>query len=120
MSEQARGILSIGEASRLDREPLVITAKSIAKSLHQGSHRAAGAGGATEFYDARPYAPGDPVRMIDWKALGRSDRLYLKRFEQESQLGLSIVIDASASMRYADESGPTKLQRACEIAASLA
>jgi len=117
------GILSAQTATLLEREPLVLTARAVAKSLHQGTHNTGGVGGSTEFYDYKQYTAGDSVRFVDWKALGRTDRLYLKRFQHEAQLTVSLVLDASASMRYADpsdESGTTKLVRACELLASLA
>jgi len=122
MSEAKPGILSARSAASLEREPLVLTARAVAKSMHQGTHRASGTGGSTEFYDYKQYAEGDSVRHIDWKALGRSDRLYLRRYEQETRMTVGIALDTSASMRYAGEKSehPSKLHRACEIAASLA
>jgi len=122
VNEQEPGILSAQSAARLEREPLVLAARAVAKGLQHGMHRARGTGGSSEFFDYKQYSHGDSIRHIDWKAYGRSDRLYLKRYEQESRLTLGIAVDTSASMRYAGESGafPSKLHRACEIAASLA
>lgn len=122
MSDRDPTILTAREAGRLEREPLVLTARTVARSLHQGVHRSAGVGGSTEFYDYKQYTQGDSTRFIDWKAFGRSDRLYLKRFEPESRMSVSLFLDTSASMRFASagEGERTKLERAAEIAASVA
>lgn len=95
--------------------------------MHHGRHRSLARGGSAEFYDFRSYSPGDPVRLVDWRLFGRTDRLYLRRYQQESQISVVLVVDASESMRFAgmdmqgsSPRGVTKLRRACELAASLA
>lgn len=110
----------------MDAPSLVITARAIADSLHHGRHPSTRRGASTEFYDFRPYVPGDPVRLLDWRALARSDRAYLRRFHHESQLTVTIVLDASASMGFASlrpgASGALvhKFRRAQELAAAIA
>ncbi len=107
---------------------LHLRARTLIEGLHGGRHRTAHRGGSTEFYDYRAYAPGDPISMIDWKVYGRTDRDYVRRFQHESQLTVMLVVDASASMRFAalDEGAsprsrrPSKLDRALELAAALA
>lgn len=76
-----------------------------------------------EFADYRNYAEGDDLRSIDWNIYGRLDRLLIKLFEQERDLDITFLIDASASMRWkpdASQQRRDKLSAACRIAASLA
>lgn len=102
-------------------------ARSLATSLHHGRHRSLARGGSAEFYDFRPYSSGDPMRLVDWRLFGRTDRVYLRRYQQESQISLVLVVDASESMRFSGlepsgvpARGATKLRRVCELAAVLA
>ncbi len=66
-----------------------------------GRHRSRQRGYGVEFNDYREYTPGDDVGAMDWKVFGRSDRLYVKRFEHESDMAVTLVVDGSASMGYA-------------------
>ncbi|MDX1565690.1 MAG: DUF58 domain-containing protein, partial [Phycisphaeraceae bacterium] len=72
-----------------------------------------------EFLDTRPYMPGDEIADIDWKAYGRTDRLYVRQFERETDMTVACLIDASASMAYGRAAGPSKLQHACCLAAAV-
>jgi uncharacterized protein (DUF58 family) len=104
--------------------PLIVRARTLAAGVQAGAHRSAARGGSSEFDDFRPYAPGDPLTRIDWKAAARTDRLYLRRFRRESQISATVVIDCSASMAFASFDGPsrlrpTKLDRALELAAAV-
>lgn len=102
---------------------LLSLARSLATGVLHGRHRSLARGGSAEFYDFRAYTAGDPIRLIDWRLLGRTDRAYLRRYRQESQITLVLAVDASESMRFAGlkpTSHPTKLRRACELAAALA
>ena len=63
-------------------------------------HRNPHAGSSVEFAEHKEYAPGDELRHIDWKAVGRVDRYYVKRFEDETELRTFLLVDASASMGY--------------------
>lgn len=117
----------LGTLGSLPPLSLLHLARSLSTSLHHGRHRSLARGGSAEFYDFRSYSPGDPVRLVDWRLFGRSDRLYLRRYRQESQISLVLVVDASESMRFAGldmhggaARGATKLRRACELAAALA
>lgn len=103
--------------------PLIVRARTLAAGVQAGAHRSMARGGSSEFDDFRPYAPGDPLARIDWKAAARTDRLYLRRFRRESQISATIVVDCSASMAFASFGGPsrlrpTKLGRAIELAAA--
>jgi len=80
--------------------PFELRAKMIVEGVMSGMHRSPYQGLAVEFAEHRQYVKGDPVRHIDWKVFGRSDKLYLKRYVQETNLDVVILIDASASMRF--------------------
>jgi uncharacterized protein (DUF58 family) len=80
--------------------PFELRAKRIAEGVMSGMHRSPYQGLAVEFAEHRQYVAGDPVRHIDWKVFGRSDKLYLKRFQQETNLDIHIMVDASGSMRF--------------------
>ena len=67
-----------------------------------GQHRSPLHGLSPEFADYRHYTPGDELKAIDWKVFGRSDRIYVKRFEEESNLRCYFVVDGSASMTYGE------------------
>jgi uncharacterized protein (DUF58 family) len=80
--------------------PFELRAARIAEGVMSGMHRSPYQGLAVEFAEHRQYVPGDPVRHIDWKVFGRSDKLYLKRFQQETNLDVHVLVDASGSMRF--------------------
>ncbi len=105
-----------GFLAKLER--LHLLAKKLFRGEHRGERRSRQLGSSLEFADYREYAPGDELRSIDWPAYGRSERLFVKLYEQEQDLTVSFLIDASASMRWTSRSG-TKLDLACQIAAAL-
>ena len=80
---------------------LPIKARVIVEGALTGMHRARLHGSSVEFAEHKEYSPGDEIRHIDWKAYGKLDRFYVKQFEQESQLTVYLVLDASGSMRFA-------------------
>ena len=84
-----------------------------------GMHRSPLHGASPEFADYRSYTPGDDLRNLDWRVYGRSDRYYIKRYEEESNLRAYIVLDASQSMTYEREHG-TKFKAAATLAVSIA
>ncbi len=81
----------------------------------QGGHASLKRGHGVEFSDYRKYEPGDDPRHIDWKLLARSERIYIKRFQEEQDLTVHIFIDTSASMFHEAK----KIERALEIAQAL-
>lgn len=83
--------------------------------LHRSPHR----GFSVEFSEHREYSPGDDLRHLDWVAWARSDRYYLKQYEQETNLRAYILLDVSGSMNYRHGGGPTKFQYACFLSACL-
>ncbi len=103
---------------------LLLRARTLAEGVYQGRHRTPDRGASTEFFDYRAYAPGDPVARIDWRLYGRTERYYLRRFHQDAQLALTLLVDASASMDFSGlrpaEDARTKLGLARELAAALA
>jgi len=80
--------------------PFELRARMLVDGLGSGMHASPRQGQAVEFSEHRPYAPGESLRHLDWKVFGRSDKLYLKRYEQETNLDVMILVDASASMRF--------------------
>jgi uncharacterized protein (DUF58 family) len=102
---------------------LELRAKAIVEGLMSGSHRSPYQGISVEFAQHRPYVAGDDIRHVDWKVLGRADKVYLKQYQQETNLQLILVVDASESMGFGsiDVGGQTwtKYDAATSIAASL-
>lgn len=100
---------------------LEVAARIVVEGLQTGAHRSPHKGHSVDFADHRPYVPGDDLRHLDWKVLGRSDRLVLKRYEAETDLGCTLVVDGSASMAYRGErAAMSKYRYSAMVAASLA
>jgi uncharacterized protein (DUF58 family) len=94
-------------------------AREVVEGLRVGSHRSPLRGFSTEFAHHRQYAPGDPIRSIDWRVFGRTERYYTKLYEAETNFDCHLLIDSSASMTYG--SGKVnKLEYAKFLAASIA
>src|SRR5262245_22322784 len=97
---------------------LDVRARLVVEGFITGQHRSPYHGYAVEFATHREYAPGDDIRHIDWKVWSRSDRLYIKEYEEETNFQCTILLDASRSMAYG---GPwRKFDYAATAAASLA
>lgn len=100
-------------------ESLGLMARRIVEGYRVGEHRSPFHGFAIEFAQHREYTPGDDTRHLDWKVLGRSDRYYIKQYEQDTNYVAHLVVDGSASMKYG--SGKvSKLQFSKVLAACLA
>jgi uncharacterized protein (DUF58 family) len=98
---------------------LELRARHVVEGFLAGMHRSPYFGQSVEFLQHREYVVGDDLRHVDWKVWARQDRLYVKQFEEETNLRCTVIVDVSASMRYG--SGPlNKYEIACTIAASLA
>jgi uncharacterized protein (DUF58 family) len=97
---------------------LDLVARLVVEGFITGLHRSPYHGFSVEFSEYRPYIPGDPLRHIDWKVLGRTDRYYLKQFEEETNLRAMLLLDASGSMGYTS-TGIDKLQYAIYLSAAL-
>jgi uncharacterized protein (DUF58 family) len=77
-----------------------LRARMIVEGLMTGMHRSPMQGFSVEFAQHRQYTPGDDTRFLDWKVFGRTDKLYIKRYQQETNLDVVVLVDASASMTY--------------------
>jgi uncharacterized protein (DUF58 family) len=99
-------------------ESLGLHARFIVEGYMAGEHKSPFRGFAVEFTQHREYVPGDDTRHLDWKVLGRTDRYYLKQYEQETNYVASILLDGSESMKYGSGS-ITKLQYGKMMAAVL-
>ncbi len=98
---------------------LELKARLIVEGFVSGMHRSPFHGFSVEFAEHREYVPGDDVRFVDWKVYGKSDRYYIKQYEEETNLRCWLLVDCSESMTYAG-SGMTKLDYARHAAAALA
>ena len=108
------------DQSLLARLPsLKLRARTVVEGVLSGLHRSPYQGQSVEFAEHKEYAPGDELRHVDWKAFGKFDRYYVKRFEHETELTVLIAIDASGSMNYGS-GALTKLDVAATLAAALA
>lgn len=116
-SEDAQSLLDPAILARVSG--LVVRARMIVEGSITGLHRSPFHGSSVEFAEHREYVPGDDIRHIDWKVFGRSDRFYIKQFEEETNLRVQLVLDASESMNYGS-GAMTKLDYARTLAASLA
>jgi len=98
---------------------LELRARAVVEGVLAGLHKSPYKGQSVEFLQHREYVRGDDLRRVDWKVWGRQDRLYVKEFEEETSLRVTLLVDGSASMNYA--SGPlSKFDYAATLAASLA
>ena len=82
--------------------PLELLSRRVVDGFLSGAHRSTHKGGCFEFAEHRAYAAGDETRLIDWRVFARSDRYYVKQFEEETNLQALMVIDGSGSMQFAD------------------
>ncbi len=98
---------------------LYLRARWVVEGMMSGVHRSRSKGFSVEFEEHREYSPGDEIRRIDWKALGKFDRYFIKEYEDETNLRAYLLVDTSGSMDYASD-GITKFDYGCILAASLA
>lgn len=98
---------------------LELRARTIVEGFLSGLHRSPFRGFSVEFAEYRQYLPGDDLSTIDWKVYARSDRYYVKKFEEDTNLDCYLLLDVSASMGYGS-GGLSKLEYASMLAASLA
>jgi uncharacterized protein (DUF58 family) len=104
---------SIARIARLD-----LRAKQVVEGFISGMHRSPFFGHSVEFVQHREYVPGDDLRHLDWKVWSKTDRFYIKQYEEETNLRCTLVVDVSESMHYGR--GPlNKYNYGCTIAACL-
>lgn len=101
-------------------ENLELRARLVVEGFITGLHKSPYHGFSVEFAEHRQYRPGDELKYIDWKIYSRTNRYYVKQFEEETNLRSMIAVDCSASMGYASEGNITKFQYATYLAAALA
>lgn len=100
---------------------LHLRARHIVEGYVAGLHRSPFHGFSIEFSEHRNYAPGDDLRYVDWKVFGRTDKLYVKQYDDETNLVCQLVLDVSQSMSYRGPSAPlSKFEYAQSLAAALA
>ena len=99
-----------------------LIAREVVEGFLMGLHRSPHRGFSAEFAELRAYQAGDDLRYIDWRMFGRSDRYYVKQFEEETNLRAHLLVDVSKSMGWSSDPGvlPSKLWYAKHLAASLA
>ncbi len=98
---------------------LEAVARLVVEGFCSGLHRSPHKGFSVEFRQHRSYVPGDEIRRIDWKVFGKTDRLYIREYEEETNLRATLLLDKSGSMAYG-AGGMTKLDYAVRLAACLA
>ncbi len=121
--ETATAPLLFDSAFLAKLEQLYLISKKLFRGDHRAERKSKQLGSSLEFADFRNYTAGDDLRSIDWNIYGRLDRLFVKLFEQEQDLHLYFLIDASASMKWQPAAAsqlPSKLDAARRICASLA
>lgn len=115
------------QAAQLRR--LELTVRGVVEGVYAGLHKSPHKGFSIEFAEHREYVPGDEIKHLDWTVLARTDRYYIKQYEQETNLRATICLDASGSMKFGSSKvrGPdgkeqvvTKYDYAAVLAASLA
>jgi uncharacterized protein (DUF58 family) len=84
---------------------LALRSRCLVDGFLSGRHRSPRRGSSVEFAEYRDYRPGDDLRRVDWRLFGRSDRLHVKQFEDEAQMRVFTVLDASASMDFRSRPG---------------
>jgi len=103
------------EAGRID-----LIARTIVQGIAQGIHRSRQKGFSTEFRDHRPYVEGDDLRFLDWHVYGRTNRLFVKCFQAETSLEVTLLLDATGSMAWRWKNHISKLEYAGNLLAALA
>ena len=103
---------------------LELRTRRVVEGLMSGRHRSPHQGSSVEFAQHRPYVQGDDTRHIDWKVFGRSDKLHIKQFQEETQLQIILAVDASESMNFGTVARDgrdrwTKFDHATTLAATL-
>ena len=99
---------------------LQLFARTVVEGFTTGLHASPHKGYSVEFRQHRPYVQGDEIKRLDWKIFGRSDRFYIREYDEETNLRATIVLDASGSMGYTGQGGVNKFDYARKLAASLA
>jgi uncharacterized protein (DUF58 family) len=112
---------SLLSPDELDRfKNLLLFAQATVDGFFAGRHRSPHPGSSAEFRDYKDYVAGDGIDRIDWRAYGRTRRLFVRRYEDETDMVAYLLVDTSGSMRYRGGERSPKFHHAARIAASLA
>jgi uncharacterized protein (DUF58 family) len=98
---------------------LAIRSRYVTEGSISGTHKSPFKGQSMEFADRRRYIKGDNIKDLDWKVFGRTERYYIRQFEEETSLRVSLLLDASASMGYQSGERMSKYDYACRVAAAV-
>jgi uncharacterized protein (DUF58 family) len=96
----AKALPPLDMALLADLPDLALQARYMVEGFLSGQHRSPQKGSSVEFAEYRAYQPGDDLRRVDWRLYGRTDRLHVKQYEEETQLRVFVVLDTSASMDF--------------------
>jgi uncharacterized protein (DUF58 family) len=113
----ASKLLTPDVLSRL--KSLEMKARLVVEGFIAGLHRSPYHGFSVEFAEHRQYMPGDPIRHIDWKVYAKSDRFYIKEYEEETNLKAYLLVDCSRSMAFSSDERIDKLTYSLQLAAAL-
>lgn len=119
MEKGSKAATWVDPAALMRIRSLELRARVVVEGLWKGMHRSPYHGFSVEFSEYRPYSRGDDPRHIDWKVAGRSERYFVKKYEDETNLRCQLVVDHSRSMQYG-LGGVTKASYAATLAATLA
>ncbi len=111
-------LLSVEELERFGN--LLVFAKATVEGSYAGKHKSPYRGSAAEFADYKEYVAGDDIARLDWRVYGRTRKLFIRQFEEETDMTVYLLVDQSASMRFAGGKRAPKFFIAAKIAASLA
>jgi uncharacterized protein (DUF58 family) len=111
-------LLSPAELERFGN--LLMFARATVEGYFAGKHKSPHRGSSVEFTDYKEYIPGDDPKRIDWRAYGRSRRLFVRQYEAETDMVIYLLVDVSGSMNYAGDERDSKYVLAAKIAAALA
>jgi uncharacterized protein (DUF58 family) len=115
--EGIAAFLNPAEMHKLGR--LLLLSRNKVEGNLAGAHRSPLRGPSSEFADHKSYGIGDETRHIDWRVFARTDRYFIKRYQDETNLRVYLVVDRSASMNYTSGRWPSKFQFACRLAAAI-
>ena len=117
LKAEERELVSSSFIHRL--QPLSLRARLVVEGFLTGLHRSPYHGFSVEFAEHRMYQPGDSLKHLDWKVLGRTDRYYIKQYQEETNLRALILLDQSNSMHFASGGDVTKFEYGRSLAAAL-
>lgn len=112
-------ILAARDAEQVGGAELQLLARGVVEGFLAGLHRSPHKGSSVEFRQHRPYVPGDDLRTLDWKVFGKSDRFFVREFEDETNARCTLLVDTSASMAFG-QGEQCKFRYAQRLAACLA